>query len=243
MSFKTILGQPEIGRIWMPEQQVSYRTPGKTKAKHVGIVVASIRRPLWSIQRLLDLPDIKHPKPGEFLAQLNPFRGLLDPALFAQQLIWASITHNERVDRGASIQHHRIFGTVGQANNGVFTALAVGGVGAAPTLSGNITKTKTDLSLGAAGSGVTTNEHTTIGLSRAAGTHQNLGAAPGALDGTQASDVFKSFAVTGTGAAIAAGLFDQVAVASSNLYVEDNFSTVANVVNGDTLQITWTITF
>lgn len=236
MSTATVFGQPQIGRIWVPNITVSYPGSGRCQPKHQGIVVASTMRPLWSIDSIKapeasQLRDGRawHRKIAEYL------RPLIDPSRFVTECVWASVTHNERVDRGASIQHYRVFGTVGQAANGVFTAVAVA--------SATLTKTKTDLSLGAAGSGVTTNEFTTIGLSRAAGTHQNLGSAPGALDGTQASDVYKSFAVTGSGTAYGAGLFDSTTVAGSNLYVEDNFGSSAVLVNGDTLNVTYTNTF
>lgn len=238
MGTKLITGQPEIGRVWTPAETRSYRGGGAVTPVHHGIVVASVRRPKLSIAGTLKglLPDIPHPKPGDFFKQLDPFRHMIDPKLFATELIWASITHNERVDRGASIQHNRCWGTIGQAANGVITAVAV-------ATTGFTVKTKTDLSIGVIGSGVTTNEFTTIGLSRAAGAPQNLGAAPGALDGAQAGDIFKSFSVTGSGTAHGSALFDQVAVASSNLYCEDIYSSDASVVNLDTLQNTWTVTF
>lgn len=200
---------PVLGRIYVPEalkRMISlpgYRTR-RAVSGELGIFVASLQRPVFK-----------------------------DGILVRLETIWSSITHNERVDRGSSIQANRAFGTVGTAANGVFSAMAIA--------SAALTKTKTDLSLGSASSGVTTNEFTTIGLTRVAATIQNL-TTPSTLGGTFSVDAFKSFSVTGTGTAQGAGLFDQVTVAASNLYCEDNFGTSASVVNGDTLNVTITVT-
>lgn len=148
------------------------------------------------------------------------------------ETIWASITHNERVDRGASIQVNADFGTVGTTPNGKFSVMAVA--------NGTLTKAKTDLSLGIITASVTTNEYTTIGLTRVTGTVQNY-VAPASLGAIYSVDVFRSFAVTGSGTAFGAGLFDQVTVSGSNLYAEDNFGSTAVLVNGDTLNVTATI--
>lgn len=151
------------------------------------------------------------------------------------ETIWSSISHNERVNRGSSIQANRVFGTVGTTAVGVFSAIAIA--------SANITKTATDLGLGQATGGSTiTNEFSTIGLSRTAGTVQNLVAAS-TLGGTFSVDIYKSFSVTGTGTAYGAGLFDSTTPTGSNLYVEDLFTTSsASLLSGDTLNVTITIT-
>lgn len=150
------------------------------------------------------------------------------------ETLWASITHNERVDRGASIQANRVFGTVGTTAVGVFSAMAIANA--------SLTKTKTDLGLGQATGGATiTNEFATIGLIRVAATIQNL-ATPGALGGTFSVDAFKSFTLSGGGTAFGAGLFDSATPTGSNLYVEDNFASSAVLISGDTLNVTITIT-
>jgi len=243
MGRKAVLGQPNIGHIWLPETTVSYAQPGKCRAKYAGVVVGSQMRPRWSVDGLARLPELISPKPGEARAQIREIAAYIDPLKFACETIWASVTHNERVDMGSSIQHRICFGVVGQTTNGFFDDLAVGGVGAAPALTGVITKTKTDLSLGSGSADVTTNEQTTATLARGIAVHQNLGGAPGALDGTRTSDLYKQFLPTLTASVMSTGLFDSPTVVGSHLYVEDNFSAVASLINGDTLQVTWTITF
>lgn len=81
-----------------------------------------------------------------------------------------------------------------------------------------------------------TGEITTGGLGRALGTYAHtLGAATLTLT--------KSFSVTGTFPAIhRAGLFQVSTASSSLLSFETVLNADANVVSGDTLQVTWTIT-
>ena len=81
-----------------------------------------------------------------------------------------------------------------------------------------------------------TGEITTGGLGRALGTYAHtLGASTLTLT--------KSFSVTGTFPAIhRAGLFQVSTASSSLLSFETVLNADANVVNGDTLQVTWTIT-
>lgn len=223
----------DIGGVWLPERSKSFA--GKAvMPQRSGIVVASVRRPLWSVKGVLKLPEIINPKNAveEVKALLSKYAKELDPRMFTQEVIWASITHNERVDDGAALQFNRVLGTVG-ASNGVATSVAVA--------NSNLTKTKTDSSLEADAADLTTSEFTTIGLSRATGTVQNY-SAPASLNGTASADVVKSFSVSGTGTAEGSGLFDSNTPTGSKLYVEDNFGSAASVVSGDTLQITWTIT-
>ena len=149
------------------------------------------------------------------------------------ETLWASITHNERVDKGASLQVNADFGTVGSTPNGKFSVVAVA--------SASLTKAKGDLSLGSTSANVTTNEFTTIGLSRATGTVQNY-VAPASLGATYSVDVYKSFSVSGSGTAYGAGLFDSTTVSGSNLYAEDNFGSTAVLISGDTLNVTATVT-
>lgn len=143
------------------------------------------------------------------------------------RLIWESITHNERVDQGAVQQDIQCFGSASATR--VFTAVAVANAA--------LTKTKTDLSLGSATTAVTTNEFTTLGLARAAG---SLGSytAPASLGAQFTRRVTKTFTASGSATGKGAGLFDNGATVSpSNLYVEDNFSSDAVLVNGDTLTV------
>jgi hypothetical protein len=230
-----------VGKVWLPEPSLS--VPGRPASrKREGIVVATVRRPLFVIRDTLKdvlakMPDVLHPVPGHEHDWIRDLYGKIDPALFARQLVWASIGHNERVNIGAAIQFYQILGLGGTTANGVFTAVAV---------SKNLfTKTATDLGIGQITGGATiTNEWSTIGLTRAGGTAQNYVAAS-ALDGTASGDVVKTFSVTGTGTATGSALFDSTTPTGSHLFVEQRFDVTqsdAVVISGDSLSITWTIT-
>lgn len=190
---------PELGRIWTPAEMLrSVSLPGK------------------AVRRLHG--------PGELGVFVAKQHRRIDGRL---RLIWASITHNERVDQGAVQQDVQCFGSASTTR--IFTAVAVANAA--------LTKTKTDLSLGSASANVTTNEFTTLGLARAAGT---LGSytAPASLGAQFTRRVTKTFTATGSATATGAGLFDNGATVSpSNLYVEDNFASNAVLVNGDTLTV------
>lgn len=151
-----------------------------------------------------------------------------------------SITHNERVDAGAQEQAVQCFGGGGTPATPSTTlypkVIAV-------ATAGFTTKTKTDLSIGSASGGVTTNEFTTIGLTRVAATTPIGGdyTAPSTLGGTFSQLVKKTFTFTGGGTAHGSAVFDSTTAAGSVLYVEDTFSSDAVGVTNDTLAITWTI--
>lgn len=222
------------GGIWMPERTIS-RPGAAVMPERAGVVVATIRRPRWSIEDIFKLPDEAHPD----LAYRERVRELLSEAMreldrskFTQETIWLSITHNERVDDGAGIQFNRTLGTVGAA------AAVAANVAVANAA---ITALKTHRSIQSTSQSVTTNEFTTIGLSRALGTPGNY-VAPASLNAVASADVVKSFSVSGSGTGKGSALFDSATPAGSLMYVEDNFSSDAVVVSGDTLQITWTIT-
>lgn len=227
------LEHPDLGRIFLQNPTLSLSgTP--SRPKFAGVVVAVQRRPLWSIKDLLALPHVEHPFPSaEQVVKdlLAPYRGQMDPKLFRTEVVWASVTPNERVNAGGGHNVARIFGTVGAAN-------AVGADIAIAT-TGFTTKTATDQSIGIITSGVTTNEFSTIGLSRALGTVQNYVAAT-TLNGTYAVDVVKTFTASGGGTAHGAALFDQLTVAGSILLCEDIFGSDAVMVSSDTVAVTWT---
>lgn len=249
MTTKYVTGQPQIGRIWVPEAKVSYPTGGKCAPKHGGVVCASQGR-LWGtihgIWKFEDEPDL--PDGNAWLEEkLAPYRGEVNPVYFERQYDWVSVTHNERPTDGASMQIFRMFGTVGVGANAVIINIALG-ASAIPTGGGVITKTATDSSLGTNAQGVTTLEFTTLGLSRAISVPSNFVAAT-TLDGTASLDLIKTgaggstvFTATGTADVRASGVFDHLTVASSYLFCEDNFSSTASMVNTDTLAVTWTLT-
>ncbi len=145
-----------------------------------------------------------------------------DGSIEKMELIWHSISANERVDQGAVRQDLALFGSTSMA----FKAIGL--------MSAAVTKTKTDLSLGSATGGVTTNEYASIGLARVLGT---LGTytAPGALGGQFTRNISNTFTASGTGVVYGLGLFDSVTVAGSNLLLEDLFPTSASLISGDTL--------
>jgi hypothetical protein len=151
-----------------------------------------------------------------------------------------SITHNERVDAGAQEQAIQVFGgggTPASPSTTIFPkVIAIG-------TSGFTTKTKTDQSIGVITSGVTTNEFTTIGLTRTAASARIGGdyTAPSTLGGTFAQLMKLTFTFTGGGTAHGSALFDSTTAVSSILYVEDIFSSDAIGVTNDTLTVTWTI--
>lgn len=230
----------DLGRVWFSEPKLVLPW-GPARPKYYGIVKAVVKRPNWSIDAgsglaHLNKLQIEHPWPSSKQVidnLLAPFKGLVDPRLFNTQVVWASVTPNERVDKGGDIQVNRVFGTVGTAPAGVIVSMAV----AKTTYT---TTTHTDLSIGSGSANVSTNEFTTIGLSRATATVQNYVAAS-SLNGTYAVDLFKSFTASGGGTAHGAAIFDSNTVSGSFLYCEDMFSSDAVVVSGDTLQVTWTV--
>lgn len=228
--------RPELGKLWIPERSLSLPERAIIPQKR-DIFVTLQFRPKWSSKYGLKLPDIPHPyAPRQQIEQLlNPFLRDLPPDALKEELIWHDVGHNERVDKGGDINITRLFGAVSGASTaaGVLTALAIA--------SASLTVAHGDLSLGSGSANVTTNEFTTIGLSRTAATVQNY-VATTTLDATVSVDLFKSFSVSGSGTAYGAGLFDSTTVSGSFLFVEKNFGTSAAVISGDTLQVTITIT-
>lgn len=176
---------------------------------------------------------------GIFVAKLLRPRYRSDGQILGYVPAWASVTHNERVDAGALYQAQQCFaGGSGPASPSAtvyFNVLAIA--------NGTLTKAKGDQSLGSTSSGVTTNEYTTIGLSRVTATSPVSGdyTAPSTLGGTFSQVVKKTFTASGGGTAYGAGVFNSTTVAGSILYVEDNFSSTAVMVSGDTLAVTVTI--
>lgn len=197
---------PSLGQIYVPEilkRRISLPgrpTRGLYRPGEVGIFVAAQRRPKFDMDGIL--------------------RGF--------ETIWSSITHNERVDRGALIQDVQVFGTASTP----FIAVAVA--------SASLTVAAGDEALGIGTPDSVANEFVTIGLSRAAG---SLGAyvAPAGLGLTFDRTITKTFTATGGGTAEGGGLFDDTTPAGSFLYVEDNFGSPAVLVSDDTLQVDITI--
>ena len=223
---RTILAHdPDLGRIFMPlslTRLISRPNAPVRKAitGEVGIFVAVQKR-----ARVIDTVERN---------------GVLVPIIDGYDAIWSSITHNERVDAGAAYQSQQVFGggssPAAPSATVYFNVIAVANA--------TLTKTKTDQSLGSASSGVTTNEFTASGLARATATTPVGGdyTAPSTLGGTMSQVIKKTFTASAGATATGAGIFNSTTVVGSILYVEDNFSSNAVLVNGDTLTITVTIT-
>ena len=205
----------DLGRIAMPAiftKMVSYPNRAVKRAINgeVGIFVAKQKRPIFQ-----------------------------DGKLIRFDTIWASVSHNERVDAGALYQANQVFagGSTPTAPSATvyFNVLAVA--------NGTLTKAKGDQSLGSTSANVTTNEYTTIGLSRVTATAPVGGdyTAPSTLGGTFSQVITKTFTASGGGTAYGAGVFNSTTVSGSKLYVEDNFSSTAVLVTSDTLTVTVTI--
>lgn len=214
---------PELGRIFAPAAvgRMISRPGAAVKKAHgeIGVFVAKQHRP-----RIIDMVERN---------------GVLIPVIGAYDLIWASITHNERVDAGADKQSKQVHG--GGSSPGAPSATAYFNVIA--LASASLTKAKGDQSLGSTSSGVTTNEFTTIGLGRAAASLSGGNyTAPSSLGGTFSQVISKLFTASGGGTVYGAGIFDSTTVAGSILYVEDNYSSTAVMVSGDTLTNNVTIT-
>ena len=159
--------------------------------------------------------------------------------LLRYETVWSSVTHNERVDAGANYQAKQVFagGSSPAAPSATvyFNVIAVA--------NGTLTKAKGDQSLGSTSANATTNEYTTIGLSRATANSPVGGdyTAPSSLGATFSQVVAKTFTASGSGTAYGAGIFNSTTVSGSILYVEDNFSSTAVLISGDTLTVTVTI--
>lgn len=204
-----------LGTIYLPNyvlRSISFaRRPIKRNIlREIGIYIASIQKPIYDGLRLL-----------------------------RYDTVWASVTHNERVDAGAAYQSQQVF--AGGASPAVpsatvyFNAIAIANA--------TLTKTKTDQSLGAASSGVTTNEFTTLGLTRVTATSPIGGdyTAPASLGAQFTQLVKKSFTASGNATAKGAGLFNSTTVVGSILYGEDNFSSDGVLQNTDVLNVTISI--
>ena len=217
----------DLGRITLPALSRLISLPGAPVRRAVrgefGVFVAKVKRP-----RILDHVE----------QIVNGVRTLV-PIIGGYDTVWASVSHNERVDAGAAYQARQVFagGSSPAAPSATvyFNVLAVANA--------SLTKAKGDQSLGSTSSGVTTNEFTASGLSRATADTPVGGdyTAPSTLGGTFSQVVKKTFTATGSVTAQGAGVFNSTTVAGSILYVEDNFSSSAALVNNDTLTVTATI--
>jgi hypothetical protein len=150
--------------------------------------------------------------------------------LLRYEMVMWDVSHNERVDRGALRQDLQMGWGGTPSTTHIFTTIAVANAA--------LTVAKGNESLGTNSADVTTNEFTTIGLSRALGTPSGY-VAPSAL-GTQFTRVLsKQFTASGSGTAKGSGVFSNTTVVGSFLYCQDNH-TDAVLVSSDLLTEQWT---
>ena len=233
---------PDLGRIFVPQALAALvsRRNAPTKyavsLREVGIFVVKQRKPVFvdghmhdgtcnvltchwrGVQAMLE-EQIGNAK--------DAWKALSARYVSHYSAVWASITHNERVDVGAAIQFNLVFGTAGTTAVGVLVASAVANA--------TLTKAKTDLGLGQATGGATvTNEFTTLGLSRAAATVSTY-TAPASLGAVASQLLTKTYTASGGATALGGGIFDSITPTGSHLYVEDNYASSAVLVTNDTL--------
>jgi hypothetical protein len=152
---------------------------------------------------------------------------------------WASITHNARVDIGADLQFNRFLGVTTGITGLPPQYIALGNTGYTANAHGHT-------SIGTTGT-VTTNEFTTLGLSRATGTFGTY-TTPTVLDASVTILLAKTFIVSGgSGTNNGSALFDNtVASGISHMWVEalytDGGQTAAAFIDTDQIAVTWTIT-
>jgi hypothetical protein len=214
-SLHIVQGQPNLGLISSKLANTrSFPWGGKVQLEHEGLLVSSVKRPVWSIKNI----PLEARRPEDYL----------------METIFADLVHNNRVDIGGRITMHRIITATGVTALSTFDKLAVG--------QNAFTVTKTDQSIGSATPDVTTNEYTSaVGMGRAASV-SGASSTPASLNAISSADTVTTFTVSGAGGtATGAALFDQIVVAGSHLYVEATFGSSALVVSGDSLQVTWTI--
>lgn len=245
-----------LGKIVIPGLDRLISLPRRSVRRAVqgefGLFVAKQQRPLIVDAAGRLVPEAYQPaRQASALADWRQFAAdlglpvrpddlLIPAALIGGYLtLWASVSHNERVDAGAQYQAQQCF--------------AGGGSPAAPSATvyfnviahanGTLTKAKGDQSLGSTSASVTTNEYTTIGMSRATATTPVGGdyTAPSSLGGTFSQVIKKTFTASGSGTVYGAGVFNSTTVSGSILYVEDNYSSTAVLVSSDTLSDTITI--
>jgi hypothetical protein len=212
-----------------------------------GIVTSTIER--MPIMAYVTLPLTCSSEERERI--LAPYRAEYPPEMFQKKLEWAAVAHNQRTEKGHRMQVFRCFSTIGQTDVAdTFRWMAVGAAAAAatPTVDGGAgTLTKTDLSMGMITDNGTTHEFvvgTASGLQRQLGVAQNLGAVPASFDATSTHDVFFGYSPTTTSRVYNAALFDSAVGGTANMYAEAALSpSSASVVSGDTLNVTWTVTF
>lgn len=236
--------------IKIPTATVSYPGAGSVKLQHAGVLVATVHRmKLAQRDMLYDVQDIAHPTDEMKRHQLDHLVGEFDPALWKRDLVWASVSHNERVDKGAAGQLYRTLST-GLTTSPAFVpatstigfriiALTTTNPAAAASHLSLYTTTASNQSLEYSTNGLGGSPRQLTGLS--VGTYANAAAAANETASAQISIAFT--ASGGTQTVYGAGIFDSETVTGSNLYAEGTFAEgPTSITTSDVLTVTWTIT-
>ena len=256
----TTLIDPNVGKIFVPElSAVTIGPSGRSKTpKHIGVVSYAVRHTDDEGKRLLnqagygvglanydglaakwhDSPELRELFPTVDLFLLAVRTGLT-------QRMYA---HNERVQNGARMLAKGFWGASSSpqvSTVGVPSYVALNSASTFNSTNFSFAHNNADLSLGAGtsstGAGVTTNEYTTAGLSRALGTVGSYTDPASALDGVFTLTVTKTFTCSsGPQNVYGTGLFDESSTATCNLFAEAYFAT-ATLQTSDTLALTWNI--
>lgn len=236
--------------IKIPQATVSFPSGGACRPRHTGIIVATLARTKLSQRGMLyDVKDITHPTDYDKAHQLDHLVGEFAPELWKRDLIWASVSHNERVDKGAAGQLFRTLSS-GLTTSPAF-AVPAGSIGfrIIALANTNPAAAASHLSLYTTTVSNQANEYSTNGLGGSPrqltglsiGTYTNAGAAANETASAQESIAFTCSA--GTQTVFGAGIFDSETVAASNLYAEGTFAEgPTSVTTNDVLTVTWTVT-
>jgi hypothetical protein len=253
---------PHVGRVYVPQlAAVTFgpATPSGTRTpRYTGIV--SYRARHWDAQRERFTDEerafgvalqqtqglLQKWRDSEELQRLFPSADAFVAAV-RQGRTQAAITHNERIQNGARMLFKSFWGLSTSPTNATVATPSYVALDSSSTFTAaNYTWAHdgTDQSLGngsaATGANVTTNEFTTAGLARAAGTVGSY-ADPTALDGVATCTVTHTFTCTsGPQTVYGTGLVDAASTAAFNLFAEAPF-TSATLQTNDTLAITWNI--
>lgn len=213
----TLFVDPDLGRVFVPESlKRLISVPGlPTRFQHplreIGINTMKAKRPRYRCGERSDRHN------AAICGDPN--------CLIDFELMVAGISHNERLAQGAVAQDALLFA----AGTTRFLVVAIANAA--------LTKGDANLSLGSNSANVTTNEFTTLGLTRVLGAIGSY-TAPASIGLVFTRRVTKVLTATGGATAKGSGLYDSVTVSGSTLFVEDNH-TDAVLVTNDTLTENW----
>ena len=240
----------DILKTAIPTATVNFPGGGACRPRHTGVIISTLTRTRLAQRGLLyGVKEIENPTDYEKAHQLDHLIGEFAPELWKRDLIWASVSHNERVDKGAAGQLYRTLST-GLTTSPTFTpatstigfriiALSTTNPAAAASHLSLYTTTASNQSLEYSTNGLGGSPRQLTGLS--IGTYTNAGAAANETASAQLSIAFTCSG--GTQTVYGAGIFDSETVTGSNLYAEGTFAEgPTSVTTADVLTVTWTVT-